>query len=62
MLAPPGEEPLALISDDPVHLDWGRASLEPPVIEAIVTAVHPQTGQGHMSAVLRKSALAPSPS
>lgn len=28
------------------------------MIEAIVTAVHPQTGQGHMSAVLRKSARA----
>ncbi|WP_210243806.1 HNH endonuclease [Mesorhizobium sp. B2-4-11] len=62
MLAPPGEEPLALVYDYPIHLDWGRAGLEPPVIEAIVTAVHPQTGQGHMSAVLRKSALAPSPS
>lgn len=61
MLAPPGEEPLALVYDDPVHLDWGRAGLEAPVIEAIVTAVHPQTGQGRMSAVLRQSALAPSP-
>lgn len=59
MLAPPGEEPLALAYDAPTHLDWGRAALEPPVIEAIVTAVLPQSGQGRMSAVLRKSALAP---
>lgn len=59
MLAPPGEEPLALVYDDPVHLDWGRAELESPVIEAIVTAVHPHTSQAHMSAVLRQSALAP---
>lgn len=58
LLAPPGEEPLALAYDAPVHLDWGRAGLEPPVIEAIVTAVHPQTAQGRMTAVLRQSALA----
>ena len=61
LLAPPGEEPLALAYDDPVHLDWGRAELESPVIEAIVTAVHPHTSQAHMSAVLRQSALAPPP-
>ena len=61
MLEPPGEEPLALAYDAPVHLDWGRAELETPVIEAIVTAVHPQTGQARMSAVLRQSALTPSP-
>ncbi len=60
-LAPPGEEPLALAYDDPVHLDWGRAELEPPIIEAIVTAVRPQTGQARMSAVLRKRALAAPP-
>lgn len=59
MLAPPGEEPLELAYDAPVHLDWGRAELEPPVIEAIVTAVHPHTAQAHMSAVIRQSALAP---
>jgi hypothetical protein len=58
LLAPPGEEPLALVYDDPAHLDWGRAELEAPVIEAIVTAVHPQTAQGRMTAVLRQSALA----
>lgn len=46
LLAPPGEEPLELAYDAPVHLDWGRAELEPPVIEAIVTAVDPQTAQG----------------
>lgn len=61
MLAPPGEEPLALAYDDPVHLDWGRAELEAPVIEAIVTAVNPQTGQGRMSVVIRKRALAAPP-
>lgn len=61
LLAPPGEEPLALVYDDPAHLDWGRAELEAPVIEAIVTAVHPQTAQGRMTAVLRQSALAPPP-
>lgn len=61
-LAPPGEEPLALVYDYPVHLDWGRADLEAPVIEAIVIAVHPQTRQGRMSAVLRQSALAASQS
>ncbi|ARS26798.1 hypothetical protein [Sphingomonas sp. KC8] len=58
MLAPLGEEPFALAYDDPVHLDWGSAELEPPVIEAIVTGVHPQTGQGRMSVVIRKRALA----
>lgn len=62
ILAPPGEEPLALVYDDPVHLDWGRAELEAPVIEAIVTDVHPQSGQTRILAVFRKSALAPSPS
>jgi len=59
MPAPPSEEPLALAYDAPAHLDWARAALEPPVIEALVTAVHPQSGQGRMSAVLRKAALAP---
>jgi len=61
VLAPPGEEPLALAYDDPAHLDWGRTELEAPVIEAIVTAVHPQTAHGRMTAVLRQSALAPPP-
>lgn len=61
LLAPPGEEPLVLVYDDPAHLDWGRAELEAPVIEAIVTAVHPQTAHGRMTAVLRQSALAPPP-
>ncbi|WP_296218694.1 HNH endonuclease [uncultured Sphingomonas sp.] len=61
-LAPPGEEPLALVYDDPIHLDWGRAELEAPVIEAIVTAVHPQRGQARISVVFRKSGIAPLPS
>lgn len=59
VLAPPGVEPLALGYDAPAHLDWARASLEPPVIETIITAVHAQSGQARMSAVLRKSAIAP---
>lgn len=61
LLAPPGEKPLELAYDAPVHLDWERAQLEPPVIEAIVTAVHPQASQGRMTAVLRQSALASPP-
>ncbi len=62
MLVPPGEQPLAITYDRPMHLDWARATLELPVIEAIVTVVHPQSGQGRMSAVLRASAVAPAKS
>jgi len=61
MLAPAGEEPLAVFYGDPVHLDWGRAELESSEIEVIVTAVHPQAGQGCMSAVIRIRALAATP-
>ena len=61
ILAPQGEEAISLAYDDPVHLDLGRAELESPVIEAIVAAVHPQTGQGRMSAILSKRALAAQP-
>jgi len=58
VLAPRGVEPLSLAYDAPAHLDWARATLEPPVIEAIVTAVHAQSGRARMSAVFRKGALA----
>ena len=61
VLGAPGEEPIVIDYGAPVHLDWARASLEPPVIEAIVTRVHVPTQQGRITPVLRASAVAPRP-
>jgi hypothetical protein len=61
VLGAPGHESITIEYGTPVHLDWARAALEPPVIEAIVTRVHVPTQQGRISPILRASAIAPLP-
>jgi hypothetical protein len=59
-LTAPGIEPIVINFDTPVHLDWARTELEPPVIEKIVTRVHPPTQQARIMPVVRSSAIASS--
>lgn len=54
-LATSGKEPLSLFYGEPAYLDWANTTLELPVIEAIVTTVHPRIGRARMSAILRKT-------
>lgn len=61
VLEPPGIEPISIAYGQPVHLDWARAELELPAVEAIRTIVNPRTGEGRMVPILRQSALAAAP-
>ena len=58
VLAPPGETRIELRYGNPVHIDLGRNSLEPPLIETVDTRIKPGGKEARMVMNIRQNSLA----